>query len=80
MHTTIQKWGNSLAVRIPKPFVEEARIASGSEVDLTIDNGKIIIIPQAEPEYNLKDLLQGVTSRNKHTETDTGASVGREIW
>jgi antitoxin MazE len=80
MHTTIQKWGNSLAVRIPKPFVEETHIASGSEVDLTIDNGKIIIIPQAEPEYNLKDLLKGVTSRNKHTETDTGASVGREIW
>ena len=80
MHTTIQKWGNSLAVRIPKPFVEETHIASGSEVDLTVDDGKIVIIPQAEPKYSLTELLQGVTARNKHSETDTGTAAGQEVW
>ena len=80
MHTTVQKWGNSLAVRIPKPFVEETHIASGSEVDLTIDDGKIVIVPQAEPKYNLTELLKGVTARNKHGETDSGPAVGQEVW
>ncbi len=80
MRTTIQKWGNSLAVRIPKPFVEETHIASGSEVDLTVDNGKIVIVPQAEPKYSLSELLQGITTRNKHSGTDTGPAVGQEAW
>ncbi len=80
MHTTIQKWGNSLAVRIPKPFVEEIHIESGSEVDLTVDDGKIIIVPQVESKYSLAELLQGVTARNKHRETDTGPAVGQAVW
>ena len=80
MHTTIQKWGNSLAVRIPKPFVEETRIASGSEVDLTVDNGRIVIVPKVEPKYSLTELLESVTARNKHSETDTGPAVGQEVW
>ncbi len=80
MRTTVQKWGNSLAVRIPKPFVEETHIASGSEVDLTIDNGRIVIVPQVEPKYSLNELLQGVTVRNKHSETETGPPVGLEVW
>jgi antitoxin MazE len=80
MHTIVRKWGNSLAVRIPKPFVEETHIASGSEVDLTVDNGRIIIVPQPEPKYRLSELLQGVTARNKHNETETGPAVGQEAW
>jgi antitoxin MazE len=80
MHTTVQKWGNSLAVRIPKPFVEEIHIASGSEVDLTVDDGRIIIVPQPEAKYSLTELLQGVTARNRHSETDTGTAVGQEVW
>lgn len=80
MHTTIQKWGNSLAVRIPKSFVEETHITSGTEVDLTVDNGKIVIVPQIPPKYSLADLLGGVTAHNKHNETDTGHAVGQEVW
>ncbi len=80
MHTTIQKWGNSLAVRIPKPFVDEARISSGSEVDLTIDNGRIIIVPKTDRKYTLNELLQGVTAHNRHAEIETGPAVGQEAW
>jgi antitoxin MazE len=78
MQTRIQKWGNSLAVRIPKAFVKEARIAYGTAVDLSIADGKIVIDPRVEPAYKLDDLLKGVTKGNLHTEVDTGGPVGRE--
>jgi antitoxin MazE len=80
VQTKIQKWGNSLAVRIPKPFVKEAHLASGTSVDLSVDDGKIIIDPRSEPEYRLEDLLKGVTPRNLHAEVVTGGAVGREVW
>ena len=78
MQTKIQKWGNSLAVRIPKAFVKEARVAYGTSVDLSVDDGKIVIAPHAEPEYRLEDLLKGVTKHNIHAEVETGNAVGRE--
>ncbi len=80
MQTTIQKWGNSLAVRIPKAFVKEAHLASGIQVDLSVDEGRIVIEPHVEPEYRLEDLLKGVTKRNLHAEVATGEAVGREVW
>ena len=80
MQTTIQKWGNSLAVRIPKAFVKDAHVAHGTQVDLSVDDGKIVIDPRAEPSYRLEDLLKGVTKRNLHAEVDTGKAVGREVW
>lgn len=80
MQTTIRKWGNSLAVRIPKAFVKEAGVAYGAPVDLTVDAGKIVINPHTAPEYKLEDLLKGVTKRNRHAEAETGKAVGREAW
>ncbi|OGV84026.1 MAG: multidrug transporter MatE [Lentisphaerae bacterium RIFOXYB12_FULL_65_16] len=80
MQTKIQKWGNSLAVRIPKPFVKEAHLAYGTSVDLSVDDGRIIIDPHSGPEYRLEDLLKGVTQRNIHAEVSTGEAVGREVW
>lgn len=79
MQTKIQKWGNSLAVRIPKAFVREAHVAYGTTVDLSVDEGRIVIDPHRGPEYRLEDLLEGVTKRNLHAETDTGATVGQEF-
>jgi len=80
METKIQKWGNSLAVRIPKAFVEEAQLRQGGRVDISVDEGRIVIDPRVKPEYTLGDLLNGVTERNLHGEVDTGAPVGREAW
>ena len=80
MQTKIQKWGNSLAVRIPKAFVEEAHVAHGTRVDLSVNDGKIVIEPHGEPEARLEDLLKGVTGRNVHAEVETGEAVGREVW
>jgi antitoxin MazE len=80
MQTTIRKWGNSLAVRIPKAFVKEAHVACGTPVDLSVDDGKIVIDPHTKSEYRLEDLLKGVTKRNLHAEVATGVVVGREAW
>ncbi|MDP6630794.1 MAG: AbrB/MazE/SpoVT family DNA-binding domain-containing protein [Kiritimatiellia bacterium] len=80
MQTEIQKWGNSLAVRIPKAFVREAHVAYGTTVDLSVDDGKIVIDPHTDVEYQLDDLLKGVTKQNRHAEVATGDAVGREVW
>ena len=53
---------------------------TGHAVDLSVDDGKIVIDPHTEPEYRLEDLLKGVTKRNLHAEVETGEAVGREVW
>ena len=80
MEARIQKWGNSLAVRIPKAFVKETMVAYGTKVDMSVDKGKIIIDPQIDSDYTLDDLLKGVTRDNIHAEVDSNGPVGREIW
>ena len=80
MQTKIQKWGNSLALRIPKSFALNVNIKQNELVDLSIDKGKIIITPIAQKEYSLEDLLEGVSENNLHSEFDTGAPAGKEIW
>lgn len=79
MHTTIHKWGNSLALRIPRTFVRESRLADKAVVDISLDKGKIVINPLPAKKYTLRELLKGVTRTNLHGEIDTGASVGREM-
>ncbi len=80
MRTKIQRWGHSLAVRIPKPFAEEVRLEEHAEVDLAVVNGKITLTPATRRPKRLADLLARVTKRNLHREVDTGVPVGREIW
>jgi len=80
MQTKVQKWGNSMAVRIPKAFVKETRVAYGTTVDLSVVNGTIVIAPQKAPEYQLDDLLRGVNKHNLHAEARSGDAVGREVW
>ena len=80
MKATIQKWGNSLALRIPKSFATHSRIQQGSVVDLSLDNGRMIVEPTREEEYSLQDLLARVTKKNLHAEVDFGAPVGKEVW
>jgi antitoxin MazE len=79
MIASIQKWGNSLAIRIPKPLAENLGVSEGSEVTITSEEGRLLISPAA-PHYNLADLLKGITRKNLHAETDTGAAQGGEAW
>lgn len=80
MKVQIQKWGNSLALRIPKSFAIESKVEQGSTVEVSLEQGKIILAPVTEPEYTLEDLLAKVNKRNLHREVETGAAVGKEVW
>lgn len=80
MKTKVQRWGNSLALRIPKPFAEEAGLEQHSEVDISIVDGALVVTPCPEPSWSLEELLEKVTDENIHGEIDTGSPVGREIW
>ena len=80
MQTKIKKWGNSLALRIPKSFALNANLRQNELVDLSIDKEKIIITPIGKKEYSLGELLEGVSESNLHGEFDTGVPVGKEIW
>ena len=80
MQTKIKKWGNSLALRIPKSFALNANLRQDELVDITIDKERIIITPIGEKEYSLDELLEGVSEDNLHGEFDTGVPVGKEIW
>ena len=80
MNTRIQKWGNSLGLRIPKSFAAEAGVAEGSEVDLTVEGGRLLVTPLRQRKYDLSDLLREVKPDNLHKPIDSGGPVGREAW
>ena len=80
MQTKIKKWGNSLALRIPKLLALDANLKLNKLVDLSIDKGSIIIVPIVEKEYSLEKLLKGISRNNLHGEFNTGSPVGKEIW
>jgi antitoxin MazE len=80
MKTRVQKWGNSLALRIPQSFAAEVQLREGAAVELLLVEGKLIINPLAQSSLTFDDLLRGVTDENIHGEWDTGPAVGREVW
>ncbi len=80
MRVQVQKWGNSLALRIPKPFAEEARVRRGTVVDLSVAKGKLVAVPVSRKASTLRQLLAGVKKENLHGEADFGRAVGREAW
>ena len=80
MRTKIVKWGNSLGLRIPKSFAEEVRVSEGSVVDLSLEDGQLVIRVAPQLSMDLEDLLAGITDSNLHDGIDTGDAVGGEIW
>ena len=80
MITKIQKWGNSLALRIPKAFADSIGLGIGTEVELIMEDEKLVIARSPTSHPDLEDLLDRITSENVHEEIDFGDSVGREAW
>ena len=80
MRTRVQKWGNSLALRIPKAFATEIGLQRNSPVEVSLVNGQLVIVPVVEPVLTLEYLLAQVTEHNLHGEIDTGPAVGKEVW
>ena len=80
MKTRVQKWGNSLALRIPKAFAAEAGLGPDTPVELSLVEGKLVIQPVNQEPLTLEELLRGVTDENLHGEWHTGPAVGKEVW
>jgi antitoxin MazE len=77
LKTRVQKWGNSLALRIPKAFAEEAGLRANTPVELSLTAGGLVVQPIAP---TLEELLRGVTDDNVPGEWDTGPATGKEVW
>ncbi len=80
METRVKMWGNSLALRIPKPLANQVGIEENSPVNLTLRGEELVIVPVTPPPLKLSDLLAQVTEHNLHGEVDTGPEMGRESW
>jgi antitoxin MazE len=80
MKTRVQKWGNSLALRIPKSFAVEAGLHANSHVELSLVEGTLVVQPVKAAPLKLEELLRGITEENRPGEWDTGPAVGKEVW
>jgi len=80
MRTRIRKWGNSLALRIPKPFAKEVGLDRDIAVEVSLEEGRLVVVPFVESSPTLDQLLETVTEENRHHEVDTGPALGEEAW
>ena len=80
MRSRIRKWGNSLAVRIPHAFALQARLYQGSPIELSVENGRVVIEPVVSNIPTLDELLAAVSPENLQSEFETGPAQGNETW
>jgi antitoxin MazE len=78
MKLTAQRWGNRLALRLPASVVREMRLSPGSELDLSIEAGRMVVTPSRRQRFKLAALLRGITARTLHRGDMFGSAVGRE--
>jgi antitoxin MazE len=79
MKAVVRKWGNSASVRIPASVMAAARISLNQPVDIRAERGRIIVEPVRPDEYDLADLINGITDENRHREIDFGVPTGKEV-
>ena len=80
MRAKVQKWGNSLAIRVPRPFAEELGLRQDSDVDMLLEQHELVIKPVSTARFSLRELLASVTEANLHREVENSGPVGRETW
>jgi antitoxin MazE len=78
--TTVKKWGNSAAVRIPASVLEGTHLHVDEVVEVRQEKGRIVIEPVRKKTYRLEDLLKGINCKNQHETIDFGPPVGKEVW
>ena len=69
-----------MAVRIPKPIVQAARLREGDPISLSVRKDGTVLLRPTHRKYRLEDLLAGIKPTNLHAETDWGKPVGKEVW
>lgn len=77
-HATVQRWGNSLGIRIPKDVALSTNMSEGTRLVMSVEDGDIVL-RVALPRYDLNELLEQATPENRHEETDFGGPQGKEI-
>jgi antitoxin MazE len=80
MHTKVKKWGNSLALRIPKAIADNAHIKNNTAVDISLVDGRLVVHPLSQSPWTLEQLLAGIHKSNLHHEVNTGLPSGKELW
>jgi antitoxin MazE len=81
MKVEFLKWGNSLALRVPKAFAQEVGASEGKAAELTVENGALVVkVAKKRRRYSLESLLDGITEENKHAVSDWGTPRGNEVW
>jgi antitoxin MazE len=80
MTAVVAKWGNSLAIRIPKMVAEQVHITEGTDITFTVSGNSIVITPKKRKKYTLDELLEGMTPEKFHPEFETSNAVGNEDW
>lgn len=78
--TQLAKWGNSLALRIPKTLADGAKLKEGDPVRVSVTSGGGLVIKRARRKYSLRKLIAKITARNRHEETGWGGPAGKEVW
>jgi antitoxin MazE len=78
--TSVKKWGNSAAVRIPASVMQATRLDLDEMVDVREEAGRIVIEPVRQKTYELRKLLKGITSKNQHEAVEFGLALGKEVW
>ncbi len=78
MEAIIRKWGNSPALRLPVSALKEAAFSLEQKVKLTVTRGRIVVEPSRRIEYDLNELVRGITAKNSHGEVSVGKPVGKE--
>ena len=79
MRVTIRRWGNSLALRIPKAVALGVGAQEGTELDLTVAEGNLIASP-VRKKHDVRGMIQRITAKNRHPETEWGPPQGKEVW
>ncbi len=82
MRRRVQRWGNSLAVRIPADLAESCALTEGTELEVRHEAGVIVLVPDRlrRRRYALARLVAGITRRNRPELVDWGRPRGRETW
>ncbi|HET6231499.1 MAG TPA: AbrB/MazE/SpoVT family DNA-binding domain-containing protein [Longimicrobiaceae bacterium] len=80
MRVQIQKWGNSLGLRIPSSFAQEVGITRGAEVEISLMDGRLVVEKTSPAPFTLDELLAGITADNVHGEVNSGPPLGKEAW
>jgi antitoxin MazE len=78
--TSVAKWGNAPAIRIPKSVMQKANLHEGDAVQFEVEGPGVIVVRAARVQRTLEELVAGITRKNQHSETDWGKPLGNEAW